>query len=60
VAGASFDITNTGAGQYYLNASGAKQAVIATVHAGAATGVAGGTLELDVEYFVQDAVGSPA
>jgi len=58
-AGASADITNTGAGYLYQNTTGAKQEVILTVHAGAATAVAG-TLEVDVEYYVEDVVGSPA
>ncbi|HEY5106591.1 MAG TPA: hypothetical protein VII73_07445 [Caulobacteraceae bacterium] len=60
-AGASADI-GTGlaaAGYLYKNTSGAKQLVIGTVHAAAATAVAG-TLELDVEYYLEDTVGSPA
>ena len=55
--GASADITNTGAGYLYQNTSGAKQEIIITVHAAAATPVAG-TLEIDVEYYVEDVVGS--
>ncbi|HEY5072048.1 MAG TPA: hypothetical protein VII63_08455 [Caulobacteraceae bacterium] len=58
-AGASADVTLAGAGALYKNLTGAQVAVIATVHAGAATGVAG-ALEVDVEYYVEDAVGSPA
>jgi hypothetical protein len=58
-AGASADIGTgiSAAGYLYKNTSGAKQAIICTVHAAAATAVAG-TLELDVEYYVEDAVGS--
>lgn len=52
-AGASVDTTNTAAGYLYNNTSGGDQAVVATVHAGAATPVAG-TLEFDVEYYVED------
>ena len=56
-AGASVDTTNTPAGYLYQNASGADQVVVVTVHAGAATPVTG-TLELDVEYYVEDVTGS--
>ena len=41
------------AGYLYQNTSGADLAVIDTVHAGAASPAAG-TLELDVEYYVED------
>ena len=57
--GATVDFTIAGAGYLYKNLSGAKQAVIGTCHAASATGVAG-VIELDLEYFVEDAVGSPA
>jgi hypothetical protein len=56
-AGASVDTTNTPGGYLYQNNSGADLAVVVTVHAGAATPVAG-TLELDVEYYVEDLPGS--
>ncbi len=56
-AGASADITVAPAGVLYQNTSGAKVEVIITVHAGAATPVAG-TLELDIEYYVEDVAGS--
>jgi hypothetical protein len=58
-AGASVDVGTTiaAAGYLYKNVSGAKQAIICTVHAAAATAVAG-TLELDVEYYIEDTVGS--
>jgi hypothetical protein len=58
-SGASVDTGNTlAAGGYlYKNLTGAKQAILCTVHAAAATAVAG-TLELDVEYFIEDTVGS--
>jgi hypothetical protein len=58
-AGASVDTGNTlaAAGYLYKNLSGAKQVILCTVHAAAATAVAG-TLELDVEYFIEDTVGS--
>jgi hypothetical protein len=57
--GASADIGTglSAAGYLYKNASGARQAIICTVHAAAATAVAG-TLELDVEYYIEDVVGS--
>lgn len=56
-SGATADMTMAGAGALYKNTSGAKQLVIITVHAGAATAVAG-TLEVDLEYYVEDAAGS--
>jgi hypothetical protein len=49
----------TAAGYLYKNTTGAKLAVFATCHAAAATPVAG-VIELDVEYYVEDTVGSPA
>lgn len=52
-AGASVDTTNTAAGYLYQNTSGGDLQVIATVHTAAATAVAG-TLEFDVEYYVED------
>jgi len=59
--GASTDIGTgiTAAGYLYKNVSGAKQAVFATCHAAAQVPVAG-VLELDVEFYVEDTVGSPA
>jgi len=57
-AGASVDIVNTvAAGILYKNTTGARVAVIVTVHAAAATPVAG-TLELDIDYYVEDVAGS--
>jgi hypothetical protein len=56
-SGASVDTTNTAAGYLYANTSGADQEVLITVHTAAATAVAG-TLELDVEYYVEDVAGS--
>ncbi len=57
--GASADIGTglSAAGYLYKNVSGAKQAIVCTVHAAAATAVAG-TLELDVEFYVEDTAGS--
>jgi hypothetical protein len=55
-SGASADATNTPAGWLYAN-TGSDLGVVVTVHAGAATAVAG-TLEVDVEYYVEDAAGS--
>jgi hypothetical protein len=55
-ANASVDTTNTAAGYLYNN-TGSDLLVLVTVHAGAATPVAG-TLEVDVEYYVEDAAGS--
>ena len=55
--GASADATITAAGLLYGNASGARQAVVVTVHAAAATPVAG-TIEVDVDYYVEDVAGS--
>jgi len=56
-AGASADATITAAGLLYANASGARQAVVVTAHTAAATPVAG-TIEVDVDYYVEDIVGS--
>jgi len=60
-SGASTDIGTgiTAAGYLYKNTSGAKLLIYATVHTVAATPVAG-VLELDVEYYIEDTVGSPA
>jgi hypothetical protein len=59
VSGASVDTGNTlaAAGYLYKNQTAAKQTILCTVHAAAATPVAG-TLEADVEYFIEDTVGS--
>lgn len=54
-AGASADQTMTAAGRLYKNTSGAKQVITVTAQANAATAVAG-TLELDLDYFIEDAV----
>ncbi len=54
-AGASVDLTLAAAGALYKPV--AKTAVIVTVGAGAATAVAG-TLEADIEYYVEDTAGS--
>jgi hypothetical protein len=56
-AGTSADATLSAAGLLYKNLTGAKQAILVTVANVAATPVAG-TLEVDVEYFVEDPVGS--
>ncbi len=58
-SGASADIGTglSAAGYLYKNTTGAKVQIICTVHAAAATAVAG-TLELDVEYYIEDTVGS--
>jgi hypothetical protein len=58
-AGASTDIGTgiSASGYLYQNTSGAKQEVIITVHTAAATPVAG-TIEIDIEYYVEDVVGS--
>ena len=56
-AGASVDITNAPAGVLYKNTTGAKIAVIGTCANVAATAVAG-TLEADLEFYVEDVVGS--
>lgn len=56
---ASVDVTLLPSGRLYKNLSGAKQLIISTVHAVAATPAAG-TLEFDVSYFVEEAPGSPA
>lgn len=58
-SGASADIGTglSAAGYLYKNTTGAKVQIICTVHAAATTPVAG-TLELDVEYYIEDTVGS--
>lgn len=56
-AGASVDNTIAAAGYLYKNTSGARQAVLVSVHTAAATAVSG-TLEVDIEYYVEDAAGS--
>jgi hypothetical protein len=56
-AGASVDTTLAAGGMLYQNTSGARVEVIITVHTAAATPVAG-TLELDIEYYVEDLPGS--
>ncbi len=52
-SGASVDTTNTASGYLYQNTTGADLEVLITVHTAAATAVAG-TLEIDVEYYVED------
>lgn len=56
-AGASADQTLSAAGVLYKNVTGAKIAVLVTVATAAATPVAG-TLEADLEFYVEDAAGS--
>lgn len=58
-AGASADIGTglSASGYLYKNVTGAKQAIVCTVHAAAGTAVAG-TLEIDVEFYVEDTPGS--
>jgi len=56
-AGATVDVTNAAAGMLYKNTTGAKQTVLVTVGAASATPVAG-TLEVDLEYYVEDTPGS--
>jgi hypothetical protein len=56
-AGASSDATIVSAGGLYKNTTGGKVLVIGTVHAQAATAVAG-VLEVDIEYYVEDTTGS--
>jgi hypothetical protein len=56
-AGASADTTIAAGGALYKNTSGADVLVIVTVHAAAATAVAG-TLEVDLEYYVEPPTGS--
>jgi hypothetical protein len=53
-SGASVDTTNTATGYLWQNTTGADVEVLITVHTAAATAVAG-TLELDIEYYVEDA-----
>lgn len=57
IAGASADIGTGITAAGYLYRTTAKAAVIVTVATAAATPVAG-TLEVDVEYYVEDAAGS--
>jgi len=52
-SGASADATLTAAGYLYQNTTGQRVEVLITVHTAAATPVAG-TLELDIEYYVED------
>ena len=54
-AGATADTTITAAGLLYKTT--AKSTVVVTVHNAAATAVAG-AVEVDVDYYVEDAVGS--
>ena len=56
-AGVSSDSTIATTGGLYKNTSGAKQLVVVTAHAAAATAVAG-VIEVDLEYYVEDVVGS--
>jgi hypothetical protein len=56
-SGASADTTIAAGGYLYKNTTGADLAVIVTVHAAAATAVAG-TLEVEVSYFVEPTTGS--
>jgi len=56
-SGASSDNTIASAGGLYKNTPAPKVLVIGTVHAQAATAVAG-VLEVDIEYYVEDASGS--
>ena len=58
-AGASADIGTglSASGYLYKNLTGAKQAILITVHTAAATPVAG-TLEIDMEYYIEDIAGS--
>jgi hypothetical protein len=56
-SGASVDTTNTAGGYLWQNTTGADVEVLITVHAAAATPAAG-TLELDVEDYVEDLAGS--
>lgn len=57
--GVSADSAITASGRLYKNSSAARQPITVTVQAAAATPVAG-TLELELSYFIEDAVGSPA
>ena len=56
-AGASADVTIAPGGRLYKNVSGLKQVIQASLGAAAATSLAG-TLELDMEFFLEDVVGS--
>jgi hypothetical protein len=56
-SGASVDTTNTAAGYLWQNITTADVEVIISVHTAAATPQSG-TLELDVEYYVEDVAGS--
>jgi hypothetical protein len=57
VSGVSVDTTIAAAGMLYKNTGTTDIAVIATVHAAAAT-AGSGTLEFDIEYYVEPPVGS--
>jgi hypothetical protein len=57
--GASADATLLPTGRLYKNITGAKQLVVASVHAAAATPAAG-VLELELSYFVEELPASPA
>jgi hypothetical protein len=57
-AGATVDTTINPGGMLWQNTTGSDVAVLITVHTAAATPVAGTTLELDVEYYVEDVGGS--
>jgi hypothetical protein len=56
-SGVSADQTMAAAGVLYKNTSGARALVVVTVGTAAATAVAG-TLEVDIEFYVEDAAGS--
>ncbi len=56
-AGVTADASLVGPGYLYKNTTGAKLAVLVTVHAAAATPAAG-ALEVDIEYYVEDLGGS--
>ncbi len=58
-AGSSADTTLLPPGRLYKNTTGAKQLVIATVQAAAATPAAG-SIEIEMSYFVEEPAGSPA
>ena len=58
-AGASVDTTVAAAGLLFKVPATGKVAVIGTVSTAAAAAIAG-TLEVDIEFYVEDAVGSPA
>lgn len=52
-AGATSDATIAGAGALWKNTTGAKVLIVGTIHAAAATGVAG-NLEHEIAYFVEE------